>query len=136
MQEQNNIDDIKSSLISRYVEEFAPDYIDQQLDSENAILEVFEQLMKTNHKNSNEYKNAKVEFDKQTKVLDYFCSEAFKELYKQSYKEKLNVLTLEEVKYLYMQQRLIKKVRDVSIEMNEMVYTLAENVGGDTVLNA
>ena len=136
MQEQNNIDGIKSSLISQYVDEFAPDYIEQQLDSENAILEVFEQLMKSNHKNSNEYKNAKVEFDKQTKVLDYFGSEAFKELYKQEYKQKLDVLTLEEIGHLYMQQRLIKKVRDVSIEMNEMVCTLAENVGGDTVLNA
>lgn len=136
MQEQINTEDVKSSLISEYVEEFAPEYMEQQLDSEKAILEVFEQMLGEHHKNSNEYKNAKGEYDKQMKVLEYFGSEAFKELYKQSYKEKLEILTQEEVEYLYMQQKLIKKVKDVSIQMTDLVCTLADNVSGETKLNA
>ena len=88
------------------------------------------------HKNSKEYKNAKSEYDKQTKVLEYFKSNSFSELYKEQYKKEMEVLTLEQVQHLIMQQELIFKVKGISKNMTEMVLSLAENVSGEQKLDA
>ena len=132
--EQNN--ELKTKLISDYVDQYAQEYIDSQVETEEAILDTFDQLMKEFHKNSKEYKNAKNEYDKQVKVLEYFKSNSFAELYKEQYKKEMEVLTLEQVQYLIMQQELIFKVKDISRNMTDMVISLAENVSGEQKLDA
>lgn len=132
--EQNN--ELKTKLISEYVERYAGEYIDSQVETETIILETFEQLMKEFHKNSKEYKNAKSEYDKQLKVLEYFKSNSFAELYKEQYKKEMEVLTLDQVQHLIMQQELIFKVKDISKNMTAMIIDLAENVAGEQKLSA
>lgn len=127
---------LKTKLISDYVDQYSQEYIDSQVDIERVILETFEQLMNEHHKNSKEYKNAKSEYDKQIKVIEYFKSNSFAELYKEQYKKEMEILTLEQVQHLIMQQELIFNVRSISKNMTDVVIALAENVGGDTVLNA
>ena len=100
------------------------------------ILDTFEQLMGEYHKNSKEYKNAKSEYDKQIKVLEYSKSNSFAELYKEQYKKEMEVLTLEQVQHLIMQQELIFKVKDISKNMADLVIALAENVSGEQKLDA
>lgn len=131
---ENN--ELKTKLISDYVDQYSQDYIDSQIETETTILNMFEQLMNKNHKNSKEYKNAKSEYDKQVKVLEYFKSDNFAQLYKSEYKKQMEVLTLEQVQHLIMQQELIFKVRDISKNMTDTVIALAENVAGETKLSA
>ena len=132
--EQNN--ELKTKLISDYVDQYSQEYIDSQVETETVILDTFEQLMKEYHKNSKEYKNAKTEYDKQIKVLEYFKSNNFAELYKEQYKKEMEVLTLEQVQHLIMQQELIFKVRAISKNMTDVVIALAENVSGEQKLDA
>ena len=132
--EQNN--ELKTKLISNYVDQYAQEYIDSQVETEAVILDTFEQLMKEFHKNSKEYKNAKSEYDKQVKVLEYFKSNSFAELYKEQYKKEMEVLTLEQVQYLIMQQELIFKVKGISKNMTTMIVDLAENISGEQKLDA
>lgn len=132
--EQNN--ELKTKLISNYVDQYAQEYVDSQVETEAVILETFEQLMSEYHKNSKEYKNAKSEYDKQIKVLEYFKSNSFAELYKEQYKKEMEVLTLEQVQHLIMQQELIFKVKDISKNMTAMIIDLAENVAGEQKLSA
>lgn len=132
--EQNN--ELKTKLISEYVDQYAQEYIDSQVETEAVILDTFEQLMGEYHKNSKEYKNAKSEYDKQVKVLEYFKSNSFAELYKEQYKKEMEVLTLEQVQHLIMQQELIFKVKDISKNMTTMVVDLAENISGEQKLSA
>lgn len=131
---ENN--ELKTKLISNYVDQYAQEYIDAQVETETVILDTFEQLMKECHKNSKEYKNAKSEYDKQIKVLEYFKSDSFAELYKEQYKKQMEVLTLEQVQYLIMQQELVFKVKDISKNMTTMIIDLAENVSGEQKLDA
>ena len=132
--EQNN--ELKTKLISDYVDRYVNEYIDSQVETEMIILDTFEQLMKDYHKNSKEYKNAKSEYDKQVKVLEYFKSNSFAELYKEQYKKEMEVLTLEQVQHLIMQQELIFSVRTISKNMTAMIIDLAENVSGEQKLDA
>lgn len=132
--EQNN--ELKTKLISEYVDQYANEYIDSQVETETVILETFEQLMNEYPKNSVEYKNAKSEYKKQVKTLEYFKSDNFANLYKSEYKKQMEVLTLEQVQHLIMQQELIFKVRDISKNMTNMIVDLAENVAGETKLSA
>ena len=132
--EQNN--ELKTKLISEYVDQYANEYIDSQVETETVILETFEQLMEEFHKNSKEYKNAKSEYDKQVKVLEYFKSNSFAELYKEQYKKEMEALSLEQVQYLIMQQELIFKVKDISKNMTTMIVDLAENISGEQKLSA
>ena len=132
--EQNN--ELKTKLISNYVDQYSQEYIDLQVETEVVILDTFEQLMEEYHKNSKEYKNAKSEYDKQIKVLEYFKSNSFAELYKEQYKKEMEVLTLEQVQHLIMQQELIFKVKDISKNMVDVVIALAENVSGEQKLDA
>lgn len=128
--------ELKTQLISDYVEKHSQDYIDSQVETETVILDTFEQLMKEFHKNSKEYKNAKSEYDKQIKVLEYFKSNSFADLYKSEYKKQMEVLSLEQVQYLIMQQELIFKVKDISKNMTTMIVDLAENISGEQKLSA
>jgi hypothetical protein len=132
--EQNN--ELKTRLISEYVDQYANEYIDSQVETETVILETFEQLMREYHRNSKEYKNAKSEYDKQVKVLEYFKSNSFVDLYKSEYKKQMEVLSLEQVQYLIMQQELIFKVKDISKNMTTMIVDLAENISGEQKLSA
>lgn len=132
--EQSN--ELKTKLISEYVDRYSQDYIDMQIDSEKTILNVFEQLINEVQKPSIEYNNAKNEYNKQCKVVDYFCSEEFKTLYKNMYKEKMQVLTLEEVEYITMQQNIICKVNSINKDIAEVVCDIAENVAGEHKLHA
>ena len=132
--EQTN--ELKTKLISNYVDQYAQEYIDSQVETETVILDTFEQLMKEYHKNSKEYKNAKSEYDKQIKVLEYFKSNSFADLYKSEYKKQMEALSLEQVQYLIMQQELIFKVRAISKNMTDVVIALAENVSGEQKLDA
>ena len=132
--EQNN--ELKTKLISEYVDQYSQEYIDSQVETETVILETFEQLMGECHRNSKEYKNAKNEYDKQIKVLEYFKSNNFAELYKEQYKKEMEVLTLEQVQHLIMQQELIFSVRTISKNMTDMIISLAENVSGEQKLDA
>lgn len=132
--EQNN--ELKTKLISDYVVQYSQEYIDSQVETETVILETFEQLMNEFHKNSKEYKNAKAEYDKQIKVLEYFKSNSFAELYKEQYKKEMEILTLEQVQHLIMQQELIMNVRNISNNMTDIVIALAENVSGEQKLDA
>lgn len=132
--EQSN--ELKTKLISEYVDRYSQDYIDSQVETEMMILETFEQLMREYHKNSKEYKNANSEYDKQVKVLEYFKSNSFAELYKEQYKKEMEVLTLEQVQHLIMQQELIFKVKDISKNMTTMIVDLAENISGEQKLSA
>ncbi len=131
---ENN--ELKTKLISNYVEQYAQEYIDSQIKTEIVILETFEQLMNEYHKNSKEYKNSKLEYDKQIKVLEYFKSNSFAELYKEQYKKEMEILTLEQVQHLIMQQELIMNVRNISNNMTDIVIALAENVSGEQKLDA
>ena len=131
---ENN--ELKTKLISDYVDQYSQEYIDSQVDIERVILETFEQLMNEFHKNSKEYKNAKAEYDKQIKVLEYFKSNSFADLYKSEYKKQMEVLSLEQVQYLIMQQELIFKVKDISKNMTTMIVDLAENISGEQKLSA
>lgn len=132
--EQSN--ELKTKLISEYVDRYAGEYIDSQVETEMVILDTFEQLMKEYHKNSKEYKNAKSEYDKQVKVLEYFKSNSFADLYKSEYKKQMEALSLEQVQYLIMQQELIFKVKDISKNMTTMIVDLAENISGEQKLSA
>lgn len=132
--EQNN--ELKTKLISEYVDQYSQEYIDSQVETEMMILETFEQLMSEYHKNSKEYKNAKNEYDKQVKVLEYFKSNSFADLYKEQYKKEMEALSLEQVQYLIMQQELIFKVKDISKNMTTMIVDLAENISGEQKLSA
>lgn len=132
--EQNN--ELKTKLISEYVDQYSQDYIDSQIETETLILQTFEQLMNEYHKNSAEYKNAKVEYNKQVKTLEYFKSDNFANLYKSEYKKQMEVLTLEQVQHLIMQQELIFKVRAISKNMTDIVIALAENIAGEQKLSA
>ena len=132
--EQTN--ELKTKLISNYVDQYSQEYIDSQVETETVILETFEQLMNEFHKNSKEYKNAKAEYDKQVKVLEYFKSASFAELYKEQYKKEMEDLSLEQVQYLIMQQELIFKVKDISKNMTTMIVDLAENISGEQKLDA
>ena len=132
--EQNN--ELKTKLISEYVDQYSQEYIDSQVETEMMILETFEQLMREYHKNSKEYKNAKSEYDKQVKVLEYFKSNSFAELYKEQYKKEMEALSLEQVQYLIMQQELIFKVKGISKNMTTVVVDLAENISGEQKLSA
>ena len=132
--EQTN--ELKTKLISEYVDQYSQEYIDSQVETETVILETFEQLMNEFHKNSKEYKNAKAEYDKQVKVLEYFKSASFAELYKEQYKKEMEDLSLEQVQYLIMQQELIFKVKDISKKMTDVVIALAENVSDEQKLDA
>lgn len=131
---ENN--ELKTKLISNYVEQYAQEYIDSQIKTEIVILETFEELMNEYHKNSKEYKNAKSEYDKQIKVLEYFKSNSFVDLYKEQYKKEMGVLSLEQVQHLIMQQELIFNVRSISKNMTDVVIALAENVSGEQKLDA
>lgn len=131
---ENN--ELKTKLISDYVDQYSQEYIDSQVETETVILETFEQLMGEYHRNSKEYKNAKNEYDKQVKVLEYFKSNSFAELYKEQYKKEMEVLSLEQVQYLIMQQELIFKVKDISKNMTTMIVDLAENISGEQKLSA
>lgn len=131
---ENN--ELKTKLISDYVDQYSQEYIDSQVETETVILGTFEQLKGEYHKNSKEYKNAKNEYDKQVKVLEYFKSNNFAELYKEQYKKEMEVLTLEQVQHLIMQQELIFKVKDISKKMTDVVIALAENVSGEQKLDA
>ena len=132
--EQNN--ELKTKLISDYVGQYSQEYIDSQIKTETVILETFEELMNEYHKNSKEYKNAKSEYDKQIKVLEYFKSNSFVDLYKEQYKKEMEILTLEQVQHLIMQQELIMNVRNISNNMTDIVIALAENVSGEQKLDA
>ena len=132
--EQNN--ELKTKLISNYVDQYAQEYIDSQVETEAVILETFDQLMNEYHKNSKEYKNAKSEYDKQIKVLEYFKSDSFAELYKEQYKKEMEILTLEQAQHLIMQQELIFSVRNISKNMTTMIIDLAENISGEQKLDA
>ena len=88
------------------------------------------------HKNSKGYKNSKLEYDKQIKVLEYFKSNSFADLYKSEYKKQMEALSLEQVQYLIMQQELIFKVKDISKNMTTMIVDLAENISGEQKLSA
>lgn len=132
--EQSN--ELKTKLISDYVDQYSQEYIDSQVETETVILDTFEQLMKEYHKNSKEYKNAKSEYDKQVKVLEYFKSNSFTELYKEQYKKEMEILTLEQVQHLIMQQELIFNVRTISKNMTSVIIDLAENVAGEQKLDA
>lgn len=131
---ENN--ELKTKLISDYVDQYSQEYIDSQVETETVILETFEQLMSEYHKNSKEYKNAKSEYDKQIKVLEYFKSNNFADLYKSEYKKQMEVLSLEQVQYLIMQQELIFKVKDISKNMTTMIVDLAENISVGQKLDA
>ena len=131
---ENN--ELKTKLISDYVDQYSQEYIDSQVETETVILETFEQLMNEFHKNSKEYKNAKAEYDKQIKVLEYFKSDSFAELYKEQYKKEMEVLSLDQVQHLIMQQELIFNVRTISKNMTDMIISLAENVSGEQKLDA
>lgn len=131
---ENN--ELKIKLISNYVDQYAQEYIDSQIETETIILETFDQLMNEYHKNSKEYKNAKNEYDKQIKVLEYFKSNSFAELYKEQYKKEMEVLSLEQVQHLIMQQELIFSVRGISKNMTDMIISLAENISGEQKLDA
>lgn len=131
---ENN--ELKTKLISDYVEQYSQEYIDSQVETETVILETFEQLMNEYSKDSEEYKNAQAEYNKQVKTLEYFKSNSFAELYKEQYKKEMEILTLEQVQYLITQQELIFKVRDISKNMTNMIVDLAENVAGEQKLSA
>lgn len=132
--EQNN--ELKTKLISEYIDQYSQEYIDAQVETETIILQTFEQLMNEYPKNSAEYKNAQIEYNKQVKTLEYFKSDNFANLYKSEYKKQMEVLTPEQVQHLIMQQELIFKVRDISKNMTDVVIALAENVAGETKLSA
>lgn len=133
--EQHN-SNTKEQLINDFVNETGAQALKVQLDNEQYILDMYSNLMNEHHKNSKEYKLAKIEHSKQMKVFEYFSSDTFKDFYLNLYKEKMQVFDEDELQYLMMQQRIAKKVNDMSKEVSEVICDVAETVVGDLKLNA
>lgn len=126
----------KEQLINDFVNETGAQALKAQLDNEQYILDMYSNLMNEHHKNSKEYKLAKIEHGKQMKVFEYFSSDTFKDFYLNLYKEKMQVFDEEELQYLMMQQRIAKKVNEMSKEVSTVICDVAETVVGDLKLNA
>ena len=126
----------KQQLIEELLCTFGKEGLKAQIDLENQLLDVFEKLMSENNVLTKEYKNAKVEHEKQSKVLEYFSSEEFEKYYLELYKEQLQAFDEEEIQYLLMQQKISKKVNEMSKNISDSVCDIADNICGDTKLQA
>lgn len=126
----------KQHLIEELLSTFGKEGLKAQIDLETELLGVFEKLMSENNVLTKEYKNAKVEHEKQSKVLDYFSSETFEKYYLDLYREQLQSFDIEEIQYLLLQQKISKKVNDMSKNISEAVCNVADAVAGDLKLDA
>lgn len=126
----------KQQLIEELLSTFGKDGLKAQIDLENQLLGVFEKLMSENNVLTKEYRNAKSEYDKQSKVLEYFSSEEFEKYYLDLYKEQLQAFDVEEIQYLLLQQKISKKVNDMSKHISSAVCDVADAIAGDLKMNA
>lgn len=126
----------KQQLIIELLSTFGKEGLKAQIDLENELLEVFKGLMSENNVLTKEYKNAKSEHTKQSKVLEYFSSEEFEKYYLDLYKEQLQSFEVEEIKYLLMQQKIAKKVSQISKNISDSVCSVADAVAGDLKMDA
>jgi translation initiation factor RLI1 len=126
----------KQHLIEELLSTFGKEGLKAQIDLENQLLDVFEKLMSENNVLTKEYKNAKSEYTKQTKVLEYFSSEEFEKYYLDLYREQLQSFDIEEIQYLLLQQKISKKVNNMSKNISEAVCNVADAVAGDLKLDA
>lgn len=133
--EQHNIS-TKEQLINDFVNETGAQALKAQLDNEQYILDMYSNLMNEHPKTSKEFKLAKIEHNKQMKVFEYFSSDTFKDFYLNLYKEQMQAFDEDELQYLMMQQRIAKKVNQMSKEVSEIVCDIADNVAGESQLNA
>lgn len=125
----------KQRLIEDLLSTFGKEGLKAQIDLETELLGVFEKLMSENNPLTKEYRNAKSEYDKQSKVLEYFSSDEFEKYYLDLYKEQLQVFDEEEIQYILMQQKIAKKVSQISKNISDSVCEIADNISGETVLN-
>lgn len=126
----------KQQLIEELLSTFGKEGLKAQIDLETELLGVFEKLMSENNVLTKEYRNAKSEYDKQSKVLEYFSSEEFEKYYLDLYKEQLQSFEVEEIKYLLMQQKIAKKVSQISKNISDSVCSVADAVTGDLKMDA
>lgn len=133
--EQHN-SNTKEQMINAFVNETGAQALKAQLDNEQYILDMYSNLMNEHSKNSKEFKLAKIEHSKQMKVFEYFSSDTFKDFYLNLYKEKMQVFDEDELQYLMMQQRIAKKVNEMSKTVSEIVCDIADNIIGESQLNA
>lgn len=126
----------KEQLINDFVNETGAQALKAQLDNEQYILDMYSNLMNEHPKTSKEFKLAKIEHSKQMKVFEYFSSDTFKDFYLNLYKEQMQVFDEDELQYLMMQQRIAKKVNEMSKQVSEIVCDIADNVAGESPLNA
>ena len=126
----------KQQLIEELLCTFGKEGLKAQIDLENQLLDVFEKLMSENNPLTKEYKNAKVEHEKQSKVLEYFSSEAFEKYYLDLYKEQLQSFDIEEIQYLLLQQKISKKVNEMSKNISQNVCDIADAAAGDLKMDA
>lgn len=126
----------KQQLIEELLSTFGKEGLKAQIDLENELLGVFEKLMSENNVLTKEYRNAKSEYDKQSKVLEYFSSEEFEKYYLDLYKEQLQSFEVEEIKYLLIQQKIAKKVSQISKNISDSVCSVADAVAGDLKMDA
>jgi isoleucyl-tRNA synthetase len=128
--------DNKQQLINELLSTFGKEGLKAQIDLETELLSVFERLMSENNVLTKEYRNAKSEYTKQTKVLEYFSSEEFEKYYLDLYKDQLQVFDEEEIKYLLLQQKISKKVNEMSKNISGVVCEVADSIAGDLKMNA
>lgn len=126
----------KQHLIEELLSTFGKEGLKAQIDLETELLGVFEKLMSENNVLTKEYKNAKSEYTKQTKVLEYFSSEEFEKYYLDLYKDQLQNFDEEEIKYLLLQQKISKKVNEMSKNITQNVCDVADAVAGDLKMDA
>lgn len=126
----------KQQLIDDLLSTFGKEGLKAQIDLETELLSVFEKLMSENNELTKEYRNAKVEYEKQSKVLEYFSSEAFEKYYLDLYREQLQTFDIDEIKYLLLQQKISKKVSEMSKTISDTICEIADSITGDLNINA
>lgn len=126
----------KQQLIEELLSTFGKEGLKAQIGLETELLSVFEKLMSENNILTKEYKNAKSEYTKQSKVLEYFSSEEFEKYYLDLYKDQLQVFDEEEIKYLLMQQKISRKVNEMSKNISDLVCNVADTISGDMILDS
>lgn len=126
----------KQQLINELLSTFGKEGLKAQIDLETELLSVFEKLMSENSPLTKEYKNAKSEYTKQSKVLEYFSSEEFEKYYLDLYKEQLQTFDVEEIRYLLLQQKISKKVNEMSKNISGVVCEIADSIAGDLKMDA
>lgn len=129
-------DNKKQELINQLVETVAANGQKVIVETEVKLRSVFGDIMEGSNANSKEYKNAREEFDKQSKVIEYFESEEFKDLYVDIYKQEMQAMEEFELEYLLMQQNIATKVETISSNISQVICDIAENISGETQFNA